>query len=277
MQQKQAMGQGTLKLLNFTDQIGKFDVAPDENRKNNNVERWQAFVDKFFTETGSFVHVICSSSAERSKQFEIVYAALPRYFYTLFNTDVTNLQITLDGANERVGPNEVKVTCDRAKLIYTYRNSCQVIYHGKLTAFWSGSDKMEWLMFDGTGHEQYIPLNALRQMFVQPSPNQMNPNQSPRMKNKKQAMQRAAQEPGEPYLPLNKLISAGATDYGLPHGLQNYLEVRDRITLVPSALTLTSLDLRANEPHVWLDGTLHGEPSYEAKRSSRVLERHHVQ
>lgn len=224
-------------------------MAPEENRKNNNVERWQAFVEKFFMETGSFIHVVCSSSTERTKQFEIVYAALPRYFYTLFNTDVTNLQITLDGANEKVGPNEVKVTCDRAKLIYTYKNSCQVVYHGKLTAFWSGSDKMEWLMFDGTGHEQFLPLNALRQMFVQPSPNQMNPTQSPRMKNKKQALQRAGQEPPEPYLPLNKLISAGATDYGLPHGLQNYLEVRPRIALFPLKLTLTRLDIRAYESH----------------------------
>ena len=70
-----------------------------------------------------------------------------------------------------------------------------------------------------------------------------------RMKNKKQALQRGGQEPPEPYLPLNKLISAGATDFGLPHGLQNYLEVKFPIILFPWALTLTRLDLRANEPH----------------------------
>lgn len=69
------------------------------------------------------------------------------------------------------------------------------------------------------------------------------------MKNKKQALQRAGQEPPEPYLPLNKLISAGATDYGLPHGLQNYLEVRLRIALFPLKLTLTRPDLRAYESH----------------------------
>lgn len=224
--QSQSGEQGTLKLMNFVDQVGKFVRKADKVDDDNNVERWQGFVDKFFSETGSFIHVVTSTPTERSKQFEIVYAALPRYFYTLFNTDVVNLQITLDGSTEKASPPELKVTCDRAKFIYTYRNRCQVIYHGKLTAFWSGSDKMEWLQFEGSNHEQYIPRAAIEQLFHQPSPNQMNPNQSPRMnKSAKMKQQRAAQEPLEAYLPLSKLLSAGTTDYGLPHALQSYLEV----------------------------------------------------
>lgn len=87
---------------------------------------WQSFVDKFFNESGSFIHVLYSMSAERTKQFEIVSAALPRYFYTVFNTDIQNIQITLDGAKENTGSSENKVTCDRAKFIYTYENQCQV-------------------------------------------------------------------------------------------------------------------------------------------------------
>jgi hypothetical protein len=224
-------GQGTLKLLNFVEQIGNF------SSQNNNIEWWQAFVDRFFAESGSFVHIVCSSSVERSKQFEIVYAALPRYFYTLFNTDVASLQITLDGATEKVAGAELKVTCERAKFIYTYKNSCQVVYQGKLTAFWSGCDKLEWLLFDGLSHEQFIPLNALKQMFVQPSPNQLNPNQSPRMKTKKQAQQqRAMPEPAEAYLPINKLLSASTTDYGLPHGLQAYLEIYEPMNHMTSLM-----------------------------------------
>lgn len=223
-----------MKLMNFVDQIGKF--TNEDRNSGNKVERWQAFVDKFFSETGSFIHVVSWGGGERSKQFEIVYAALPRYFYTLFNTDVTNLQIMLDGATEKTSPPELKVTCDRAKFIYTYRNRCQVIYHGKLTAFWSGSDKMEWLQFEGHGHEQYLPRAALEQLFHQPSPNQMNPNQSPRMskaaKNKQQ--QRAAEGPPEPYLPMSKLPSAGTTDYGLPHALQGYLEIYETMNNMTS-------------------------------------------
>jgi hypothetical protein len=273
MQQKQQAnaqsgGQGTLKLLNFVEQIGKFEATETEDgKKNNNVDRWQAFVDKFFTETGSFIQVVSmAETPDRTKQFEIVYAALPRYFYTLFNTDVTDLQITLDGATEKMAGPELKVTCDRAKFIYTYSNHCQVVYHGKLTAFWSGSDKMEWLKFDGSSHEQFIPLSALKQLLHHPSPNQMNPNQSPRMNKTKKAQQqqRAAQEPQEAYLPVSRIPSAGITAFGLPHGLQSYLEVRPTPTLPPSTLTLTRTDLRADEPHDELDGSLHGKSRHEA-------------
>lgn len=58
--------------------------------------------------------------------YEVVYAALPRYFFSQFSTDVENLQITLDGAVERNAGSETKVTCDRAKFIYTFKNQCQV-------------------------------------------------------------------------------------------------------------------------------------------------------
>lgn len=210
--------------MNFVDQIGKFEPG------SNSVERWQSFVDKFFTETGSFIHCVFSSTAERTKQFEIVYAALPRYFYTLFNSDVTSLQITLDGPQEKTVHTDMKVTCDRAKFIYTYKNLCQVVYLGKLTAFWSGSDKMEWLQFEGQGHQQYLPRVVLEQLFHQPSPNQMNPNQSPRMNKNAKSKQQRAMEPSEPYLPLSRLPTSGATDYGLPPILQSYLEVSEQAT-----------------------------------------------
>lgn len=58
--------------------------------------------------------------------FEVVYAALPRYFLSQYNTDVENLQVTIDGAVERNIGTETKVECDRAKFIYTYKNQCQV-------------------------------------------------------------------------------------------------------------------------------------------------------
>lgn len=259
MKQQQAQahsgGQGTLKLMNFVDQIGKYDTRSSEPNK---VERWQAFVEKFFTETGSFVHVVYSTAAVKTKQFEIVYAALPRYFYTLFNTEVTNLQITLDGATEKSAHSELKVTCDRAKFIYTYRNRCQIIYHGKLTAFWSGSEKMEWLQFEGQGHEQYIPRSALEDKFLQPSPNQMNPNQSPRMNKsaKQKQQQRAALEPPEAYMLMSRLPSTGTTDFGLPHALQGYLEVSQNMDLNLQKSTLTRTDLRNHEQHDQPDDTL---------------------
>ena len=88
------------------------------------MEKWKQFVDKFFSETGSFIHAFWLENTDRTKQFEIVYSAIPRYFYTLFNTDVESLQITIDGAIEKVVGSDIRVTCDRAKFIYTYKTPC---------------------------------------------------------------------------------------------------------------------------------------------------------
>lgn len=115
-------GQHTLKLLNLVDQLGKFY----RSREVNEIPVWQRFVNKFFSESGSFIHIVYSPSMERTKLFEIVFAAMPRYFYTQFNTEVENLRVAIDGAQEKIAPNETKVFCDRAKFIYTYSNQCQV-------------------------------------------------------------------------------------------------------------------------------------------------------
>jgi hypothetical protein len=110
---------------------------------------------------------------------------------------------------------------------------------------------MEWLQFDGQGHQQYIPRIALEHLFHQPSPNPINPTQSPRMNKaaklkQQQQQQRNMLEPPEPYLPLSKLLSAGTTDLGLPPALQHYLEVCHTLLIVVE-LGLTGLDIRDNE------------------------------
>jgi hypothetical protein len=124
-------GQGTLKLLNFVDQISRFSSA----RGLNKIENWQSFVDKFFSESGSFINNFWSDRTEGTKQWEIIYAAIPRYFYTLFNTHVENLQITIDGAQEKSTGTETKVTCDRAKFIYTYKTQCPIQVRSTLSYF----------------------------------------------------------------------------------------------------------------------------------------------
>jgi hypothetical protein len=90
----------------------------------NRIEIWQDFVEKFFSETGAFVLVV--TRPDRTKQLDIVAPALPRYFWSQFNFDINHLQITLDGATEKTSGLETKVTCDRAKFIYTYKNDVQV-------------------------------------------------------------------------------------------------------------------------------------------------------
>ncbi|KAF2639114.1 hypothetical protein P280DRAFT_519319 [Massarina eburnea CBS 473.64] len=234
----QTSGQGTLKLMNFVDHLGKFSSRGEINR----LEHWQDFVNKFFSDTGSFIHTISTSKAtgeNRSKQFEIMAAAIPRYFFTQFNHDVDQLQITLDGAVEKSSPTEMKVTCDRAKFIYTYENQCQVICPGKLTAFWMNSnEKMEWLQFEAAGFQQYVPHNVLLNLFIEDEINQLNAQQSPRMNKNAKQKQRQLGNP-EPAITRTKLPGAEITEYGIPPILQHYLEINETMNTMSNLMTYT--------------------------------------
>ncbi|KAK7189167.1 hypothetical protein PSPO01_04754 [Paraphaeosphaeria sporulosa] len=228
-------GPGILKLMNFVDQLGKYSASRAEHL--NQLSTWQAFVEKFFSETGAFLHVAYNKNTHRTKMFEVVYAALPRYFLSHFSTDVENLQVTIDGAIERNIGTETKVECDRAKFIYTYKNQCQVICHGKLTAFWTGgNNKMEWLQFETQGHHQMIPRGLLETLFQQEEINPMNAQQSPRMSKKNQKNQQQRQ-PQEATMPLSKLPNVGMSEWGLPPGLFHYLEIYETMNNMTSLMT----------------------------------------
>lgn len=108
-------------------------------------------------------------------------------------------------------------------------NLLQVVCYGKLTAFWAGSDKMEWLQFEMQGWQEYLQRAALEPLFTQPSPIQPN-TQSPRMnkstaKRQQQRVKPELLEPPQAVLTYSSLPTAGMTDWGLPPALQTYLEV----------------------------------------------------
>jgi hypothetical protein len=86
---------------------------------------------------------------------------------------------------------------------------------------------MEWLHFEQTSYQQYIPRSALDSLFDQEQQiNQLNAHQSPRMnKNAKQKQNRMAQASAEPTIAASKLPQANISDFGLPQQLYRYLEV----------------------------------------------------
>ncbi|KAF2866191.1 LIM-domain binding protein-domain-containing protein [Massariosphaeria phaeospora] len=241
-------GQGTLRLMNFVDQLGKFNART--GNEVNRLDFWQVFVEKFFTESGSFIHILGTSEGDQTKLFDIIYSALPRYFCTQFNTEVENLQITLEGAQEKSMGGETKVACDRAKFIYTYRNQCQVICYGKLTAYYAGSEKMEWLQFEMQGYQQYLQRAALVPLFQPQSPTLINQTNSPRMSKTKQRQQQQQQQrllqeqQQETYLQLSRLPEANVSEWGIPPELQAYLEIYETMNNMTSVMS----HYQENEP-----------------------------
>jgi hypothetical protein len=106
-----------------------------------------------------------------------------------------------------------------------------------LTAFWAGSDKLEWLQFEVDNYQQYLQRDAVEMLFSEPSPNQLN-LQSPRMNKssakQRQQQQRLAMENAQPILKKVELPAADVTEYGIPGKLQSYLEVSE-VTFLENA------------------------------------------
>jgi hypothetical protein len=91
---------------------------------SNSLPYWQQFVAKFFSEEGAFKHSVWEKFDKHSKQFEICYAALPRYFMTQFDSGVETVQITIDGAIET----PFGVESSKSKFIYWFKNGTQVSF-----------------------------------------------------------------------------------------------------------------------------------------------------
>ncbi|KAH7117086.1 LIM-domain binding protein-domain-containing protein, partial [Dendryphion nanum] len=250
-QKQNTTGLATLRLHRFIKDLSDYHCS----RKVNQLEQqWKPFVQRHFTETGSFVHVLFQAATGGSKQFEIVYAALPRYFYTQFSSDIDNLQIQIYGAVEHASSTETKVTCDGTKFIYNYlHGTCpvQVICQGRLTAFWSGPspDKMEWLQFEcQVPHTQFINRASLDILFQnQLQANQTNQNQSPRM-NKTTAKRRLQQENLDPVIRKSDLPNPDITEYGIPTVLQSYLEIYETMNNMTNLIAYYQENPQFNPP-----------------------------
>ena len=94
----------------------------------NSLEHWSKFVDRHFSDTGSFRHVLFGKSTRNTKQFDIVVAALPRYFFAMFQAGVEAVHITIEHPVEQGLPGPQYQMESESKFIYWYKNGTQVSF-----------------------------------------------------------------------------------------------------------------------------------------------------
>ncbi|KAK8247536.1 LIM-domain binding protein-domain-containing protein [Phyllosticta capitalensis] len=228
--QDRIYGVSILKLLNLADHLSRFT----SNRQPNDLLYWKQFVGRFFTENGVFKQTLLDYGAQTtnpgSKNFEICTLALPRYFYTQFQSGLENLQLTMDGLVEKeLGNSCHYVESARAKFIYWYKNGTQVVHNGKLSAMFDQADKINLLSFETQEHQQYLPRLQLDSLFQQRSP-QQNMQVSPKMSKKNAPNQRNQRARGEPVLLLSELIEAPVSSWGIANSVLQFLEVGETLT-----------------------------------------------
>jgi hypothetical protein len=99
----------------------------DSHKQGGDLRYWTDFVNIFFSQSGVMRHSLWIVDEKTTKQFEIGYAALPRYFYTHYEGGVKNMQLVIEQWKEQEIPGHgYLITSGKSSFVYWYENGSQV-------------------------------------------------------------------------------------------------------------------------------------------------------
>jgi hypothetical protein len=146
MQQRprdQIKGHCILKLVQFGDHLSQFVVSskPIElymsrstqildaqaSKQRDDLAYWAEFVETFFSPRGVLRHSVLDIDGATTKQYEVTFPALARYFFTHFESGIINMQMITEKAKEKELPNNCHyIESQKSSFIYWFDNGCQV-------------------------------------------------------------------------------------------------------------------------------------------------------
>jgi hypothetical protein len=189
------------------------------DQQPNDMAYWQAFVQAHFTDDAVYRMNLKFATDMSTKAFEVHASGLARFLYTQFETDIDQVQLVLDGNQEKkLSETHTVVRADRSRLLHWLRDGTQLVWNGMFQLMYNG-DKIEHLNFETREHQMYLPLSMLTELCPQVTPNQ---NRSPKLT---KTQQKRNQQPPDSFdyrrLPQ---IQGQITDLGIHKRLQTHLE-----------------------------------------------------
>lgn len=150
---EQIKGHCILKLVQFGDHLSNFVVSskPIEYYMSRGAQRldaqgtkqredlayWSDFVETFFSPQGVLRHSVWLVDENSNKQYEITFPALARYFYTHFESGISNMQLVTEKAKDKELPNNCHyIESQKSSFIYWFENGSQVC-HFESTFLWT--------------------------------------------------------------------------------------------------------------------------------------------
>lgn len=177
-----------------------------------------------------------NSSTRETKQFEITTQVLARYYFTLFESGIRNVQIMLEGTRETVLPNQGHIVdSPKTSFIYWFENGChvsrlkscfvcsqtlimvsylQLVATGALKATFNPNSQMEALDFQTCEHADYVPRSIVNQLISANEDAQIKSSPGSKSLGKRPSPQRHVDIPDNPVSP-----------YGVPITVFRCLEV----------------------------------------------------
>ncbi|KAK9371789.1 LIM-domain binding protein-domain-containing protein [Lipomyces chichibuensis] len=125
--------------------------------QQRDLDYWRKFVTDFYSDLASMKYTVVNAVDKVAKHYEVPTAALPRYYYTLFQDGVRRVQIFPENPREVVINQDVyAIECGRATVIYWFSNGNHVISHGSLRVYINTSARIESLEFQSHDHNEFV-------------------------------------------------------------------------------------------------------------------------
>jgi hypothetical protein len=88
---------------------------------------WRKLISQHFTDEGVFRVILKYQTDKSTKTYEVNAAALPRFFFLHYESEVDQIQLLLDGTTEKkVSETHQFAQFDRARMLYWFRDGTQV-------------------------------------------------------------------------------------------------------------------------------------------------------
>ena len=180
-----------------------------------------------FTEDAIWRILLRYEGDQTSKTFEVHATGLPRYLYTQFQSDIDQVQLVLDGNQEKkLSDTTSVVRADRSRMLHWFRDGTQLVWNGVFQVIYEG-DKISQLSFENREHQVYYPRSRLQELCAAASPI-LNQQRSPKMNKKNQpagGRGANANQNAEPMFDFRKMPEDKITGFGIHSYLQAQLEV----------------------------------------------------
>ncbi|EPY49298.1 adhesion defective protein [Schizosaccharomyces cryophilus OY26] len=235
------LGYGVLRLLQYNEQLS----CGWENTMKEDIGYWRRFVHNFFTEKGTF-RFNFETNQQRTrepKQFELSYAALPRYFYLNYMGNMRRMSIVLGDTKEFAIPNNgYFVESSHASLVYQFASGIQVVLYGCLRAHFYRAPllKLDSLEFSATNYSEYL----LRELINSASLAQQYQREHPPNRENTSSFPSQGNEPASFYPPYNfaansQLPSTPVNEYGIEPRIMRFLEISETISGMRDLIAFT--------------------------------------
>ncbi|KAK9317679.1 LIM-domain binding protein-domain-containing protein [Lipomyces starkeyi] len=125
--------------------------------QQRDLDYWRKFVTDFYSDLGILKYTVVNAVDKVPKHYDVPNAALPRYYYTLFQDGVRRVQIFPENPREvQITPEAYAIECGRATVIYWFSNGNHVISHGSLRVYMNTAARIESLEFQSHDHNEFV-------------------------------------------------------------------------------------------------------------------------